>query len=305
MSERGVFAVDRGIWEHPAFAREPFTQREAWLWLVSEAAYKPRSKRADGKTITLERGQLCHSIRFMADAWQWSKSRVDRFIDMLENRDMLRSDRGTRTPILTVCNYDEYQRVALPDRDKSGTTVGTTAGQERDKLENIENTKDSLLFEIEPQQARVAPIAKPSRPGKDETFERFRAAYPKRDGGNPKEPARKKFEAATKSGIDPEAIIRGALAFAAAEQKRGNVGTRFIPHAATWLNERRWEDFQAASAAAKPADEAASWRLVVENWRRDPSTWVSHAWGPAPGEPGCRVPAPVLGALHAAAGAAA
>lgn len=83
MSERGVFAVDRGIFDHSVFAREPFTQREAWIWLIAEAAYKPRTKRSDGKVISLERGQLCHSIRFMAEAWQWSKSRVDRFLDVL------------------------------------------------------------------------------------------------------------------------------------------------------------------------------------------------------------------------------
>ncbi|MBN9453236.1 MAG: hypothetical protein J0I42_14910 [Bosea sp.] len=141
MSERGVFAVDRGIFEHPAFQREPFTQREAWLWLVAEAAFKERSKRADGKVIHLQRGQLCHSIRFMAEAWQWSKSRVDRFLTMLENRDMLRSEIGTRIPIITICNYCEYQRVSLPERDKSGTTSGTRAGQERDKLEDTENTE--------------------------------------------------------------------------------------------------------------------------------------------------------------------
>ncbi len=38
MSERGVFAVDRGIWDHPMFACEPFTEREAWQWLIAEAA---------------------------------------------------------------------------------------------------------------------------------------------------------------------------------------------------------------------------------------------------------------------------
>src|SRR5690242_8267379 len=98
MSERGVFAVDRGIWDHALFAAEPFSEREAWIWLVSEAAYKPRSRRADGKVIVTERGQLCHAVRFMAEAWQWSKPRVDRFLDRLENQDMIRRERGTRTP---------------------------------------------------------------------------------------------------------------------------------------------------------------------------------------------------------------
>lgn len=44
MSERGVLAVDRGVFEHPSFARVPFTEREAWLWLISEAAYRPHQR---------------------------------------------------------------------------------------------------------------------------------------------------------------------------------------------------------------------------------------------------------------------
>jgi hypothetical protein len=39
MSERGVFAMDQGIFEHPTFAPEPFTEREAWMWLIAEAAF--------------------------------------------------------------------------------------------------------------------------------------------------------------------------------------------------------------------------------------------------------------------------
>src|SRR4051812_5199368 len=75
MSGRGVFAVDRGIWSDPDFADEPFTERVAFMWLVGEAAWKPYRKRADGKLVDQARGQLCHAVRFMADAWGWSKSR--------------------------------------------------------------------------------------------------------------------------------------------------------------------------------------------------------------------------------------
>lgn len=159
MSERGVFAVDRGIWTDPDFAKEPFTEREAFLWLVSEAAWKLHRKRADGKVIDLERGQLCHSVRFMAEAWQWSKSRVDRFLGRLENRDMIKRPSGTRTPVITICNYDAFQRVALPERDNNGTTTGTRVGQERDKLESIENIESNnstSLRSVEPAPKRKA-----------------------------------------------------------------------------------------------------------------------------------------------------
>jgi hypothetical protein len=84
MSERGVFAVDRGIWDHPMFADEPFTEREAWSWLIGEASFKARARNIGGKIVQLERGQLAASVRFMAERWKWSKSRVDRFLKRLK-----------------------------------------------------------------------------------------------------------------------------------------------------------------------------------------------------------------------------
>jgi hypothetical protein len=40
MSARGFFAIDRGVWDHPLFAREKFSEREAWFWLISSAAWE-------------------------------------------------------------------------------------------------------------------------------------------------------------------------------------------------------------------------------------------------------------------------
>jgi hypothetical protein len=132
MSELGVFAVDRGIFDHPLFDEgQAFTRREAWLWLVAEAAWKPRQKNIGGKVITLDRGQLAHSIRFMAKAWGWTKSTVDRFLGRLKTETMIGTESGTGFAIITICNYNDYQRVSLPDGTANGTPGGTAAGQTR------------------------------------------------------------------------------------------------------------------------------------------------------------------------------
>lgn len=169
-------------------------------------------------------------------------------------------------------------------RDREMSRLMERRGEERDK---------SLLGDSDICHVGKPIRTKPARKAKNEDFERFRAAYPKRDGTDPKEPARKRFEVAVKGGADPEMIIAGAKAFAAAERKRNNVGSRFIPHSSSWLNRRGWEDHQ-AQPSASPAAEAESWRIPVDSWRRDPSTWNSHAWGPAPGELGCKVPPSLL-----------
>jgi hypothetical protein len=145
MSERGVFAVDRGIWDHPMFADEPFTEREVWSWLIGEASLKARTRNIGGKIVHLERGQLAASVRFMAKRWKWSKSRVDRFLKRLKTEAMIGTDSGTGLLVITICNYDRYQRVSLPERDNERDalrdTDRTAAGQQRDKREDTESTE--------------------------------------------------------------------------------------------------------------------------------------------------------------------
>lgn len=82
------------------------------------------------------------------------------------------------------------------------------------------------------------------------TFEEFWKTYPKRKGANPKDPARKLFEAAIKQGAEPAAIIAGARRCAADD--RDKIGTPYIPQAVKWLRDRRWEDYQPPATAGPP-----------------------------------------------------
>ena len=110
------------------------------LWLVSEAAWKERTRRIVGRPIELQRGQLVASLRFIASKWRWSEPRVRRFLAVLISEGMIDAKTDTGVTVITICKYDEYQRVSLPDRDSFGTTPGTAVGQSWDKQEDIKNT---------------------------------------------------------------------------------------------------------------------------------------------------------------------
>jgi hypothetical protein len=154
----GVFAVARSIWEHEAFQPEPFTQREAWMWLVGSAAWKPLRIRGSAKRgLELQRGEFAFATRFLAEKWKWSKSRVDRFLSALENRDMLRDTSRDGVKVYFISNYDDFQVVGLPDRDAERTddrdSSGTAAGQQRDKEETFKH----LNIESPPMGAGAPP----------------------------------------------------------------------------------------------------------------------------------------------------
>ena len=149
---RSVFAVDRGIWLDEDFAPEPFTEREAWLWLVSSAAWKDGGTRGNVGPVALRRGEFSFSVRFLAERWKWTSSTVDRFIHRLKKRDMIRDVSRDRSQIYFIKNYNEFQVVSLPKRDSVGTADGTPTGQQRDKEEagKQESRESSLRSDSKP-----------------------------------------------------------------------------------------------------------------------------------------------------------
>ena len=124
----GRFWMQRGWQDHPVFRGETYTRAQAWIWLIENAAWKPCRVPVDGKIITLNRGQLSYSTRYLGTAWGWSKSRVDRFLGKLVAESMVNTRcsksgtaSGTAQNIITVCNYDKFQYRGIPSGTASGT----------------------------------------------------------------------------------------------------------------------------------------------------------------------------------------
>lgn len=138
MSERGVFAVDRGIFDHAAFDDEPFTQREAWIWLIGEAAYKPHRRRVGGYVVDLKRGQVAASSRFLAEKWSWNEPKVRRFLKRLKSDAMIYAEATQGLTVITICNYSTYQRVSLPPDAPNDAPNDAEATQKRRKVEDKE-----------------------------------------------------------------------------------------------------------------------------------------------------------------------
>lgn len=146
MTERGFFAVDRGFFEHPIFAPEPFTEREAFLWMIREAAYGDRRVRRGKEMLDLARGQLAHSLRFMATAWKWkSDARVRRFLNRLKTDAMVIIETTRETTRITICNYDRYQTTRRTERRADDAPTDARATHERRKQEQInKGTKEVI-----------------------------------------------------------------------------------------------------------------------------------------------------------------
>jgi hypothetical protein len=133
----------------------------------------------------------------------------------------------------------------------------------REEKKREDTDSDSLSAPAAPAPVMLA----------DDPFDRFWATYPKRDGTNPKKPAKEKFIKLCKSGIDPEEIIAGAMRYANAEAARGKVGTPYIARADTWLNQESFRDDAPQSAAASTAKPAGNGMFFVEDGSPELAAW--------------------------------
>jgi hypothetical protein len=140
----GVFAVHRSVFDHPIFPPEKFSEREAWLWLIGAAAWKPSRVRAGRALVDLERGQLAFATRFLANRWRWTEARVRRFLKKLQGDAMIAISATHEMTHITICNYDKYAFGRRADeRDDDAPEEGPPSHRRRKEEErNKENNKN-------------------------------------------------------------------------------------------------------------------------------------------------------------------
>lgn len=125
----GWVSIDRGIFEHEFFARGPMTECEAWIWIISRAAWKPTRQKVGPDMVDVARGSFLTTLRDMQTAWMWrSDTRVRNFLKRLEMERMVVSEivvrKDARKTQVTVCNYDDFQ--AMERRENAGENAGST-----------------------------------------------------------------------------------------------------------------------------------------------------------------------------------
>ena len=125
--EDGFYLMHRGWQDHPVFRGEAFSRRDAFVWLIEEAAYSARRVAAPKGEVRLARGQLCASLRFMAKAWKWDEPKVRRFIASLTKAQIIDASTDAGQTVITLRNYDVYQ--ARPGGPDAATDAAPT--QER------------------------------------------------------------------------------------------------------------------------------------------------------------------------------
>ena len=147
-------------------------------------------------------------------------------------------------------NGGQFDSVSYDVYDEPFTGSPLPEKREPDKRDTVnrEHTKDLEVPSTEEIQNTDSNILV------DDDFEAFWAAYPKRNGPNPKTKAREKYKQMRKAKVSHETLMDGVNKLA---KSRENEDPTFTPQAATWINQRRWEDDCGVQDADSTADASA------------------------------------------------
>ena len=129
-----------------------------WLDILLEVNHAPAKVVINNKIYDCNRGEKLYSLDTWAVRWGTNKSKVRRFLQLLQNDNMIVLKSETQTTRLKVCKYDTYQDMRNGNethlkRKRHGDETHLTPIEEgkegKEGKEEINNTPSAFSFYYE------------------------------------------------------------------------------------------------------------------------------------------------------------
>jgi DNA replication protein DnaD len=163
----GWIKLYRSVTENWVFDNdEPKCSCMAWIDLLLMANHENHKIRIHGEVLEIRKGQKMTSLRKLADRWNWSVHRVDRFLLDLQSDGMIFLE---KTPhfgtLITVSNYADYQAFSESKTNTDGHTDGYTdrhtdghkAGMQTDTQTAYKQEGKNVKNDKEPKKNKPRP----------------------------------------------------------------------------------------------------------------------------------------------------
>lgn len=137
----GYLKLYRKITDNELYFSNKFDYMRAWIDLLILACYKTQSVIIKGDEITLNPGELCHSMTRLALRWQWNRWAVSKFLHLLSKRKMIHIRKCRYTTIITIINWNKYQYGSPLNSHMNHTQTHTNNNIKKVKEEDEERKK--------------------------------------------------------------------------------------------------------------------------------------------------------------------
>lgn len=215
---QGWISLHRQFYDHWLWnEKRIFSKAEAWIDILMSVNHSQQKVVIKNVVYIVNRGESIMSLDSWAKRWNWNKSKVRRFLEVLHSELMIRTKNETQTTRLTVCNYDSYQTNGNADetqmKRKRNADETQTTPNNNDNNKNNDNNEINII-EIYP------------------TFSDFWDLYDKKVG---REISLKKWNKLKQS--DKEAIMLHIPGY------RNSVSDiQYLKNPTTYLNGKCWND---------------------------------------------------------------
>jgi hypothetical protein len=133
----GYVKINRSVLEHWIF-KDAWKFR-CWIDLISLANYTEQKVEISGALFTCKRGESLRSLETLAKRWGCDKSKVRRFLKLLEKDNMVILTNELKTTRITICKYEDYQS------DENANATQVKRKQNASKTPAHPNNKDNKV----------------------------------------------------------------------------------------------------------------------------------------------------------------
>lgn len=151
MDNKGWISINRKIQSHWLWEeKREFSKLEAWIDILLTVNHSEQKVMIKNTLFVVKRGESIKSLDTWAKRWNWNKSKVRRFLKVLQSDSMIVTKSESKTTLLTVCKYDSYQDIGndnetIMKRKRNADETQMTPNNNDNKDNNVNNKKNSVF----------------------------------------------------------------------------------------------------------------------------------------------------------------
>jgi len=155
---KGYIGLFRSIQDHWLWDDKPVSRGQAWVDMLLWASHKDRETPVTDGFVQIKTGQFIRTLRQMGEAWGWSTSKVQRFLSMLQEANMVRLENDTRTTHVSILKYETYRELTMSGetRTRQSRNKVETKSLHNKEVNNYKETNNSMSGTVKPYPDRVS-----------------------------------------------------------------------------------------------------------------------------------------------------
>jgi hypothetical protein len=161
--KNGWIGLYRSILAHWIYPKNrPFTKYEAWIDLLLMVNFENKKVFIGENLIECDKGEIITSQLKLMNRWRWSKSKLLKFILVLENDKMCTIKSDNKKTSIKLCNYinhQDFKEISKNKKTALKTIDDTTKGLQKDTTKEYKEINTNTWresFEVYLSECRIA-----------------------------------------------------------------------------------------------------------------------------------------------------